>query len=136
MTKLVEHANGWNVALDGAYIDSVSFDYAATIVIVSGKSFVKVRYESEVRLCENSRETRILPEDTPTGAPLLSLVRKGVDSIFVCSSGILRISLTSDAMLVSEPNYSYEAWNLSSDAGYLLICNPGGGVTVFAELNQ
>jgi hypothetical protein len=75
----------------------------------------------------------VMPSEPATLAPVLRLFNAEVTGAAIQKTGQLKIQFGDDWSLEVEPNASYEAWQLSASLGVMLVCSPGGTVSVFRQ---
>jgi hypothetical protein len=62
------------------------------------------------------------------------LLIKEIDDIRITNRGRLTVHFHDGSSLIVESNERYESWQLSSaEGGFLVVCTPGGEVSVFEE---
>jgi Family of unknown function (DUF6188) len=69
----------------------------------------------------------------PSLAAILPLVNARIETVAVRDTGRLRIAFGNGYLLDVEPDERYEAWQLSPSRGFMLVCSPGGKVSLFRD---
>ena len=70
------------------------------------------------------------PDSDAVAAALLSVLNRRASEITL-TSGHLIISFETGLTLKVEPDQRYESWQISSDDGLLIVCTPGGDLTIW-----
>jgi len=74
------------------------------------------------------------PEQTMALSPVLNIFGASVESIYIDAEGRLEMTLGGNDKITINPHKLYEAWELGlPDIFTLLVCVPGGRVTVFQK---
>lgn len=82
-------------------------------------------------------ECLLIPEEPASLAPILPLFNAKVIGIRIRKAGKLKVDFGNDLLLEVNPHEKYEAWQLGcSSIGLLLVCSPGGPVSVFRQPNR
>ena len=85
----------------------------------------------EITLAHPGQPTTAHSSDSePVATALLSVLGQQATEITV-SGGQLAISFTTGLTLKVDPDQSYESWQISSDDGLLIVCTPGGDLTIW-----
>jgi hypothetical protein len=70
------------------------------------------------------------PASDAVATALLSVLNKRASQITV-TGGQLTISFETGLTLKADPDQHYESWQISSDDGLLIVCTPGGDLTIW-----
>ncbi|MBX9844655.1 MAG: hypothetical protein K2Z80_22875 [Xanthobacteraceae bacterium] len=136
--EFVETQDGWHLSFKEGRVDLLQIDFRLTVLISDGRNKASFCVETQFELkCENS-EAVLVPEQTQTLAPILSIFNAAVHDISITRTGTLVVQFEKGAVLYVASNESYEAWQLtcsfeSEETNLMLVCPPGGDVAVFRE---
>jgi hypothetical protein len=109
----------------------VKVDYSV-ILEFSDKYFVTLECPFSLRTPEGTRQ--LSPETDPDEnfAPIRELIGVDVTRSSADDSGILEITFANDVTIHSEPDGSYEAWNVAGPRGMKVVSMPSGGLTTWS----
>lgn len=88
---------------------------------------VEVVIETAFDLVRDGQSQPLDPEDRASLGPVLALWPGTVQSATVGADQVLRLVLTSGAVIVVAPDRSYEAWQVVGPERRLVVCRPSGG---------
>jgi len=132
-TRLNETEEGWALALNEARLGYLHVDFRLGLDIADASGTVNLTIETPCRLSTESCETILSPDDPPSVAPILALFNADVGKMFVQRTGHLAVEFANGYRLNVSPNDEYEAWQIACKNEFLMVCAPGGMVTVFRE---
>jgi Family of unknown function (DUF6188) len=106
-----------------------------------GKSEDKVwlHLESCSKLRAGLTEAMLVPEDSPTLAPVLSLFNVEVGGINISKHGNLEVKFGDCQFIEIDHDRRYEAWQIegsSEEGDFILVCPPGGEVVRFEDAGR
>jgi hypothetical protein len=131
--EIVERNKDWIIPLSRAKLDVVQVDYRLILKVSSANEQVQITIETSAQMIDSQGlSVELEPEDAKTLCPALSLVNAEIDEVAITEHGLLSVSFIGGLRLQAPPHEEYEAWQISSNS-FLVVCPPGGGVTIFKE---
>jgi hypothetical protein len=131
--EIREEDCGWRLRFRDGVVQLIQVDFRLTLFLGDGADTAKLVVETPFRLIALENDVVCSPEKPASLAPILPLVNARITGVLAQKSGWLRVEFDSGRSLEVAPNESYEAWQLGSSIGFLLVCSPGGGVSFFKE---
>jgi hypothetical protein len=113
----------------GSVVDRCSIDLAVTIECLNQDARFSLRIESPGTIASLHEEVAFDPADRASLSPFLRLVGESVSGALVEPNGTLVVTFRENTVLRALPDPEFEAWQLVSENGYLLVCGPGGELT-------
>ena len=129
--KLTEESGGWRLALSQGFVQLIQIDFRLGLFLGDAPDMAKLYIAEDFLLKNQGREDTINPEDSCSLAPLLAFFNAKVAGIDIRTTGHLRLEFEAGSSLEVNPNELYEAWELNSSIGVMMICSPGGSVSLF-----
>jgi len=120
-----------SVDLVGSAVTQLRFDSAVTLALDAD---VHLRIETSFEFRASDDDVTVLdPQvDLARSGPLLLLHRQRVAAFEADTTGALAITFTDGSALRCWPDDRFEAWDLSFADGRTYVCQPGGGVAIWA----
>lgn len=91
--------------------------------------------ETPFRLRSFDADVLLTPDDSSSLGPVLPLFNAKVVGLAIRKTGQLKVEFGDGCSLEVCPDESYEAWQLGSSIGFMLVCSPYGTVSLFREGN-
>ncbi|GAA3423215.1 hypothetical protein GCM10018953_03980 [Streptosporangium nondiastaticum] len=132
-TELAELEDRWLLPYRGMQVIQIRVSHQLTLLLDSG---AHVDIEAEAVLghgplsAPDATMARLVPECQEV-APALALFRATVLSSVAFKSGALWLSFDTGAHLNVKSDHQYEAWSAHGPGTLLLVCLPGGDLTVW-----
>ncbi len=128
----LEEADHWLLPLQGTLVNRCIVDYAFSLDFqFESREALTLKLETPFTLARGKREKRFSPGMYPTElGSALGLFRKKVESAVAWKDGRLDVAFSGGIRLHASPDPQFEAWNLSGPRGLLMVCSPGGMITV------
>ncbi|MDZ7886256.1 MAG: DUF6188 family protein [Mycobacterium sp.] len=119
-----------DVGLTGKKLTSKHVEYTVGLQL-SDDYFIRV--ESPFTLALADRTLMLSPEGDAASAfePLGQLVGQTISSSTVDRAGALTVVFERGELLHVEPDPSFEAWTVSGPKGLLIVCSPGGELSIW-----
>jgi hypothetical protein len=131
--KLHEIDDGWTVEFDRGQVQRIELDFRLGILFSDSSSSASLHIGQECSLRTKSANRPVVPEVPSTVAAILPYSSAKIIGLMVWRDGQLALEFANGDRLEVCPNDKYEAWELGCSDGFRLICNPGGGVSVFSQ---
>lgn len=130
--ELIESSDRWELPIIGREVTRCLIDYAFGIELWSVENPIVVRISRRVILRTHESEMAFCPdiEQTELG-PLLCVLHKSVVSAVAMKDGTLLVEFSDGLSLKVPPDDKYEAWELDSKDGGIVVCLPGGGLSIW-----
>jgi len=132
--KLRETPDGWYLAFRQGLVSMIQIDFRLGFYLLNeDRSYVKVQIGQPCTLrLASDQELLLVPEDTTTLVPVLSLFNTEVRRVEIRRNGQLSIDFGEGRGLRVPADPTYEAWELGGSAlGFMLVCPPGGDLSLF-----
>jgi hypothetical protein len=113
--------------LSGFTLISLTFDYAATLLIDMPGSSLRITIETTCTLHIDSHSESMEPKESKSMAPLLPLLRHPLSSLIVFRNGLLILKFKNRTELHVAKDEQYESWNAVGNgdlADIALLCSP------------
>jgi hypothetical protein len=128
-SAITEVAGGWRLGVSGWAVTRCFVDPAAFGLLVDGGTGDILRIYIRGSLTrqgeEGTAETFDPTDESTTLAPLLTLMGRVVDRVFIADEGALSIDFAGGSGIHVAPDAQYEAWELEGLGRLMLICSPG-----------
>jgi hypothetical protein len=131
--RLIETDEGWSIAHSDAQVGYIHVDYRLGLDISDTAGTVRLVVETPCKLRIAGDELTIVPDDAATLAPILMLFNVGVEEIAIHRNGELTVEFSNGRRLNVSPSDQYEAWQIACENEFLIVCQPGGAVSIFQE---
>lgn len=132
-TDLREHHQFWELPLRGLTVTRCALDSAFHLHLQSGHAMYELTLEAPFAYLSSSADLHhVSLESNPVEvAPALRLLDATIADARAHKSGGLDIRFTDGSRLSAGSDDTFEAWNLSSAEGLLMVSAPGGKLTIW-----
>lgn len=129
----VEQDDRWILPVQGKEITRCCVDYRFSLdMYIQANDCMTVTIETPFGLQADGQDHTLSPGgDSTLLGPALSLLHKTVQSGTAWKAGRLEIVFRDGTTLTVQPDPDYEAWEVTSAGGGLVVCCPGGGLAVW-----
>jgi hypothetical protein len=124
---------GWLLAMDEGRIQRIEVDFRLGFLFGDKTETASLYIETPCYLRCEGRNIPLTPHDPCSLAPALALFNADVADVTIQRTGHLTARLKDGRFVEVDPNEQYEAWQLGSANGFLLVCSPGGEVALFQQ---
>ena len=131
--RLIETSEGWIIALSDGRVGCIHIDFRLGLEISDTAGTVRLIVETPCKLRNAEGELTVVPDDAATLAPTLTLFNVGTEEIAIHRNGELSIEFSNGLQLNVSPSDQYEAWQIACENECLVVCQPGGVVSIFQE---
>lgn len=131
--KLTATGSGWMLAMDEGRIQRIEVDFRLGLLLGDKTETASLYIETPCYLKGAGEDTLLIPDEPCSLAPVLALFNAEVEGVSIQRSGHLTAMLKNGRSLEVDPNEMYEAWQIGSTNGFLLVCSPGGEVALFEQ---
>lgn len=123
----------WNFTFENCEVQIILIDFRLGLIMSENTDELRLEIGSQCHLNQSGVDTLLIPEETTSLAPVLSLFRAKVLEIEIQRTGKLSIRFEEGRSLYIVPDPDYEAWELGCPSiDMLFVCLPGGEVSQFA----
>jgi hypothetical protein len=112
-------------------VEQIVIDWAVTLVIGSDGPSTTIRIESPFVVTGAGTEALVLPEESLSIRPVLSLVRRAVMSVEAFDDGALEVLLDDGWQISVAAMEDYEPWGLTRSDGLRIVSVPGGELSIW-----
>lgn len=131
--KPIEHADYWEIPVQGQGVTRCCIDYAFRFDSI-GQHTIGVRIEAPFSLKIAGEEHLFHTEKQVTDLGLaLSILHQTVISFSIFNNGRLEVCFGNDISLTVLPDSNYEAWEFWAEQGVQFVCLPGGGLSIWGD---
>ena len=130
--KLIEVDDRWIIPLAGEKVTRCLVDYSFTLEILEQNYSVAICLEAEFVLKISDRIYNLSPANPTELGTALTMLHKNIKHAEAFKNGRLEITFEDDISLSLEPD-NYEAWQVTSHDGSMIISLPGGGLAIFGN---
>lgn len=134
--KLLESDRKWVLTANEGRVTRIQIDFRVGIDLSDEEGILSIKIETPFNILMNGVDNRIEPGECSTLAPILCVFNASIEEIVILKSGELSIIFNNALSLNVVPDDEYEAWQISFPGRFLLVCSPGGNVSVFVEKKQ
>lgn len=116
--------------LAGKTLNAVNIDYTVGLQL-SEEYFIRI--ESPFKLILADSVVTLSPEEdaAPKFEPLTRLVGQQLAAANIAETGTLTVGFESGLSVVVDPDPHYEAWTVTGPNGLIIVCLPGGQLSVW-----
>ena len=131
--QLIPTDFGWLLRMDEGRIKHIGVDFRLVLLFGDKTETASLCIETPCYIRSEGKNTRLVPDAPSTLAPALTLFNAEITDISILKTGYLTAKFKDGRSLEIEPNEQYEAWQVSSTNGFLLVCSPGGEIAMFHQ---
>lgn len=132
--KLRDEENGWRLEFDeDGVVQLIQIDFRLGLFISDKSGEAQLFIETPFEMNTPQGRHVLVPEDTPSLEPALTLFSAKVVRVSIRETGGLTVEFKKDVSIEVYPDDKYEAWQLSGSPEFMLVCAPGGSVAIFRE---
>lgn len=131
--QLIPTDFGWLLKMDEGRIQRIEVDFRLGLLFGDKTETASLYIETPCHIRSEGNNTRLVPDAPWTLAPALTIINAEIADVSIQKTGYLTVKLKDGRSLEIEPNEQYEAWQVGSTNGFLLVCSPGGGVAMFQQ---
>jgi hypothetical protein len=136
LMELQNKNDGWYLAFRDGLVQLIQIDFRLGIFFSDATDKAQLFVETPCRLLGPDADASIVPAETASVAPILPFFNAKVVGIDIRKTGQLIVEFKDGHVLEVHPDNSYEAWQLSCSPGVMLICSPGGKVSLFRDAKR
>jgi hypothetical protein len=131
--KLTATESGWLLTMDEGRVQRIEVDFRLGFLFGDNGETASLYIETPCYLRCEGRDTPLAPDDASSLAPALALFNAEVADVSIHRTGHLTARMKDGRSLEVDSNEQYEAWQIGSTNGFLLVCSPGGEVAFFQQ---
>lgn len=130
--QLVDHKTHLEIPIQGRTLTSFVISFAFFEIKILEDDFdLTFRFEGDF-FFESAGEQNTLNVRQPTSlSPILSVLNHPLKLIRFTEQGLLEIQFEEDAKLTVKPDPMFESWQLRGDNSLLVVCMPGGRLSIW-----
>lgn len=125
--------SGWLLPMKEARVQRIEVDFRLGLILGDKCESVSLYIETLCHLKCKGYSISLIPGEASGLGPVLELFQAEVANISIQRSGHLIVMFRNGCSLEVDPNDMFEAWQIGSNNGFLLICSPGGAVSLFQK---
>ena len=132
--QLTEQKNGWSLGLQGGRLGYIHIDFRLGLDLTDTSGTTSVIIETPCHLSSQNGDNVLIPAEPTSLSPILAPINTEIVGISIQKTGQLRVIFGNGHSLTVDPDEMYEAWQIGCPScGLLLVCSPGGEVSVFQK---
>jgi hypothetical protein len=131
--KLKDTNDGWYLELHNGLVQLIQIDFRLGLFLSDLSDKAQLYVETKCRLKSPDADVSLTPADSSSLAPMLPFFNTKAAGVAIQKTGQLRVDFGADRFLEVDPDGAYEAWQLSCSTGIMLVCSPGGSVSLFRD---
>ena len=135
MTKhynLTENNEYWLLRLSNNQITRCMLDFAFSIQLFESNDIItEIRLENEIIFSKQNQKYILHPHQPLSLCPILEIVHWIIKEIIIFKSGKLNIIFENEDSLIVNPLQAYESWQITGPNKLMIICNPGGNISLW-----
>lgn len=130
--QLIENSDSWELSTQGRLVTRCLIDHAFSIESWERESeTLSLRIESSFILVYRGDEQAFSPRNPQELGPALTALHKEIESVKAFKAGGIRVLFSNGLVFSVNPDPDFEAWELVSSGGLRVVCNPGGGLSIW-----
>lgn len=130
--QLIENNDFWELSTEGRVVTRCLVDHAFTIESWESEGeTVSLRIESSFVLLHRGDEQALSSGNPRELGPALIALHKEIESVKAFKAGGIQVRFSDGSVLSVKPHPDFEAWELVSSGGLRVVCNPGGGLSIW-----
>jgi hypothetical protein len=119
--------------MDEGRIQRIEVDFRLGFLFGDKTETASLYIETPCYLRCEGKNIPLMPDEPCSLAPALALFNAEVANVSIERTGHLTASLKDGRSLEVDPSEQYEAWQIGSTNGFLLVCAPGAEVALFQQ---
>ncbi len=123
--------NGWYLKLHGGSVQLIQIDFRLGLFLSDSAHEAKIFIGTKCKLQRLGEEIFLTPSEPSSLAPILPFFNFKVIGISIQKTGQLKVEFGDEHTLEVSPDDCYEAWELGCSVGLMMVCSPGGKVSLF-----
>ena len=131
--RLTNEEEGWCLVLEEGLVQLIQIDFRLGLFLADASDSAKLFVGGECIIWADGSPQALTPEDPSSLAPILAFRNAKVARVSIRNTGYLRLDFKSGESLEVKPNDRYESWELGCSTGLMMICSPGGSVSLFRD---
>lgn len=132
--ELRNEKDGWYLAFrDDGRVQLIQIDFRLGLFLSDASGEAQLYVETPCRLKGPETIVSLIPAEPLSLAPALGLFNTKVSGVAIRNTGQLNVQFGDHCSLEVDPDDAYEAWQLGCSDGFLLVCSPGGNVSLFKQ---
>jgi hypothetical protein len=131
--ELRDEKDGWLLALQDGLVQLIQIDFRLGLLLSDASGTAQLYIETPFCLNGPNTDVSLTPAKTSSLAPVLTLFNAAVIGVSIRKTGQLKVQFGDGRWLEVGPNDAYEAWQLGGSTGFMLVCSPGGNVSIFNQ---
>jgi hypothetical protein len=130
---LIDQKDGWYLSFQNGLVQLIQIDFRVGLFFSDNGDTAQLYIETPFRLERQSKEFLLTPSESAGLAPVLPLFNMQVIGITVKKTGRLIVGFVDGSSLEVEADDFCEAWQLGGSIDFMLVCSPGGPVSMFSR---
>jgi hypothetical protein len=132
--ELNEIDQSWQLSLRQGIVRLIQIDFRLGLFLSDPPDELIIYVETVFSLENASGRTSLQVERPLSLCPMLAFFNARVRSVLIQKTGNLKVNFEDGSCLEVEPDNIHDAWQVASPSrGFLLVCSPGGTVSVFRD---
>ena len=128
-----QEQDGWHLVLHDGLVQLIQIDFRLGLFVSDASGKAQLYVETPCRLRGIDADVLLTPAEPSSLAPVLPLFNARVTRVAIRKTGQLKVEFGDGRTLEVDPDDKYEAWQIACSMGFMLVCSPGGNVSVFKE---
>jgi hypothetical protein len=128
---MIEHLDYWELPLKGRSVTRCLIDFSFRFELDQARKVVSIHNSFSFRNANGIYN--LLPEVQTSLCPVLSIFDKSVVDAKAYKHGNLEILFSNGSHLLVAPDPNYEAWEIGELHGFLVVCCPGGELSIWLD---
>jgi hypothetical protein len=129
--QIMETNDGWILSMDQGRVLRIEIDFRLGLLLGDGSEAVTLHIEVPCQFNDGGVDVELRPGEPSSLNPILPFFYAEVDSVTIQKTGRLSVEFRGGQRLHVDPNDAYEAWEIGWQDHFLMVCTPGGDVSVF-----
>ena len=134
--QLQQDDDGWYLMLHDGVVQLIQIDFRLGLFLSDALDKAQLYIETPCRLKHHEADVLLKPAETSSLGPALALFNARVMRIVIRKTGQLKVEFGDGYSLDVHPDDASEAWQIVCSTGLMLVCSPGGSVSLFQRTEK
>jgi hypothetical protein len=132
LVDIREEQEHWVILMEGWQVTQLRVDAAFGLVFWrSNNAEISIRIGNDFSYNEGEDQYALSPSQPTALGPALALLGQEISAATTTKNGGLYLRFGSAISVSVPPDPQYEAWELSGPKGFLVVCTPGGELSIW-----
>jgi hypothetical protein len=131
--ELNELDERWCVSMAEGRVQRIEIDFRLGLLLSDGSETASLYIGVPCRLHGPNMDAWLIPGEPASLSPVLPFFNAEVANVDARKTGELSVEFRDGHCLSAASHEKYEAWEIGATIGFLMVCSPGGAITIFRQ---